>query len=193
MGPQLNSQLQNERLPIQLSKCKKMIISNRHLRELYNDPQIKKKLIAVLVEMTKEEVFSLCLNKDRTGNENSDIDKNPSGNAFKESEILYIPFSNDSWKCRLCISWNEIKYIRDWMSGIETHIGRTNWNKCEKLMIRTVKFNKKIDNKRKEIVELLDSDAEEDQVLKDEKNLTFRYEQMSLCPTALNVHVYSKT
>lgn len=189
------------RLPVQLSKCKRMVISNRHLRELYGDPQIKKRLVAILIEMTKEEVFSVCLNSNNKGakkgaGDDDDTQKSGTGihHTFKDSETLFIPFSNESWKCRLCISWDEIESIRDWMCGVERHMGRTNWNKCGKLMVRNIKFTSSgVSNKRKEIVELIDSDVEEgDFAGKDEKNISFGYQKKLLSPITINVHVYSK-
>lgn len=190
------------RLPVQLSKCKRMVISNRHLRELYGDPQIKKKLAAILIEMTKEEVFSVCSNTNKRGVkggafDDDDTQKNDSLNqhTFKDSETLIIPFTNDSWKCQLIICWDDIEFIRDWMCGVERHLGRTNWNKCGKLMLRKISFAEADTsrNKRKEIIELIDSDIEESELsVRDKKNINFEYEKTLLSPITLNVHVHSK-
>ncbi|GAV26968.1 hypothetical protein PMKS-000429 [Pichia membranifaciens] len=179
-----------------------MVISNRHLRELYGDPQIKKKLAAILIEMSKEEVFSVCLNTYKRGTkggsaDDDDTQKNDSvsHHAFKDSETLIIPFTNDSWKCQLFISWDDIEFIRDWMCGVERHLGRTNWNKCGKLMVRSIKFANAdtTTNKRKEIIELIDSEVEESELpIQDKKTINIEYEKKLLSPITLNVHVHSK-
>lgn len=58
--------------------------------------------------------------------------------------------------------------------GTENHIGRSNWNKCEKLLIRGITFN---DNNN---------------TLQDEKNIKFEYKPTLISPIELNIHVYSK-
>ncbi|KAG0684169.1 hypothetical protein C6P42_004416 [Pichia californica] len=167
-------QEQREKKLVKLSKCKKMIISNRHLKELYSDKGIKSEILLILIELNKEEIFSICLNNCKY-KEIDDNNINTNNNLqFKDSEILYIPFGNESWKCRICISWNEIQEFRNWMCGTENHIGRSNWNKCEKLLIRGITFN---DNNN---------------TLQDEKNIKFEYKPTLISPIELNIHVCSK-
>lgn len=188
MCPKLDNSTNDMRSPVQLSKCKRVMISNRHLRDLYSDKQIRKKLVTILLEMDREEIFSMCLNLKNSSNNDDGEQLNNSNLKFKDSEILYIPFSNESWKCSLCISWNEIEIIRDWISGVERHMGRMNWNKCEKLMIQQIRFVK-----GKQNIQLIDSDDDANGNSDfDTKNIDYDYDKTLLGPITLNIHVYSK-
>jgi hypothetical protein len=176
MGPNI-SKVENEnessRLPVKLSKCKKMIISNRHLRELYNNSNTKQKLRSILFELTKDEVF--FMSKLESNNKN-----------IKDSDKLNIPFNNESWKCQLQISWQEIEILRNWMHGYhERRLGRTDWRKCEMLMLRRLAFDKS-DNKQT----LISSDEEDDELVK--KSIIVQYDKTLLAPVVLNIHVHSK-
>ncbi|KGK37785.1 hypothetical protein JL09_g3054 [Pichia kudriavzevii] len=160
---------------VQLSKVKRVIISNRHLRELYNDDHIKGKLMSILFELEKDEIFSMSKCYD--------------GKDFKDSEQLYIPISNESWKCQIVTSWNEIETLRKWMYGEDIPLSRSQWMKCEKLMIRRLEFDS---SKSISLLSDDESKKEEEEEEDSKKNVTFKYEKSHVAPVSLNIHVHFK-
>lgn len=176
---------------IQLMKYKKIVMSNRHLKELYNDPDTKRKMITILFEMSKEEIFSIAINvkmnefnsdKDREKEKEKEKEK-----GFKDNDKMYLNVSNDSWKCMLYISWNEIEMLRNWMEGYDIRSGRINWRKCEKMMIRELEFAS-FKFKENENGEFVDDSEDESE----KKSLSFKFRKTKISPIAINVHVFSK-
>lgn len=167
---------------VQLMKYKRIVLSNRHLKELYNDDITKKKMFQILFELNREEVMSMATS---VGGTAFDDDKESGGKekGFKETEKVYLNISNESWKCMLFISWLDIQNLRNWMEGYEIRNGRIDWRKCEKVMIRELEFEKN------STVNLL-SDDEEEQDQK--KEFTFKFRNTKVSPFPVNVHVFSK-
>lgn len=106
--------------------------------------------------------------------------------SIKDGEKVYVPLNNESWKCYIFISWEEISQLRDWMIGYDQFIpsssSSSSWKKCERLLTRRVQFDQQ--------VRVGDEDQEEH--AQEEKNLVFRYDRTLMAPVTLNVHVYSK-
>ncbi|TID29025.1 hypothetical protein CANINC_002173 [Pichia inconspicua] len=167
---------------IQLMKYKRIIMSNRHLKELYNDSDTKRKLMTILFEMNKEEIFSIARNvKMNDFNFENDDEKDK---AFKGTDKMYLNVSNYSWKCMIYISWNEIETLRNWMEGYDVRSGRINWKKCEKLMIRELKFESSEDKEDEHF-----SDSDEENV---KKPMDFKFCKTRTAPIPINIHVFSK-
>lgn len=175
-----------------------MIISNRHLRELYNDPLIKKKIMSMLFELDRSEIFAIsgvdCITPGpdpdgKKGGGNTGKAAKPD-RTFKDTDPLMIPFSNETWRCRLDICWNDIESIRNWISGCDQHLVKRNWKRCEELLVRKLKFTQGGSNPFGDDLE--SQQEEEDDDFSAKKNISFYYEKIDVCPIALNIHVHSK-
>lgn len=164
LGPKMKDKADGNQ--VKLSKCKKIILSNRHLRELYTDLEIKQKIKSILFEFSKDEIISVC---------------EKSNKNIKDNDKLSIPFNNDTWKCKMFISWQEIEIIRNWICDYEIHLSKGSyWKKCELMLLRKLEFGKKTFNENEE---------EEDENV---KNINVKYEKTHISPVVLNIHVYSK-
>lgn len=170
---------------LKLNKCKKVIISNKHLRDLYDDEITKTKLTSILLKLTREEFLSISIIPSLSNNGNRRAAMEKDLESIKDGEKVYVPLNNESWKCYIFISWEEISQLRDWMIGYDQFIpssSSSSWKKCERLLTRRVQFDQQ--------VHLGDEDQEEH--AQEEKNLVFRYDRTLMAPVTLNVHVYSK-
>lgn len=80
------------------------------------------------------------------------------------------------------INWNEIEILRNWICGEDTQLGRINWNKCEELLLKSVKF---------EIRSNID-DFSDDETNVETKVTDFSYSKTWLAPIDINIQVCSK-
>lgn len=169
----------NKQQEVHMMKYKRVVISNRHLKELYNDPTTKMKMFTILFKLSREEIFSIATNINMN-NARGDVEKDK---GFKDSEKIYLNLSNESWKCMLYISWNDIQNLRSWIEGYDIRTGRVDWKKYETMMIRELEFRKK--------VEVGEDEGNED-VEKGNKRFNFKFKKTRISPFPINVHVFSK-
>lgn len=174
---------------MKLTKYNKILISNKHVNDIYNNPTTKDKLISILFKLTEDEIYSIC-------NDNSD-----EKGKNKSNEKLKLSLSNESCKCQLIISWDEIVKIRNWFTGYDYHLGTQHWRRCEKLLTRRLEF----DQPKKDTINIDDDDDEngvKDEFANDsdsnneelvKANLIFKYDKTTICPIPLNIHIHWKS
>lgn len=184
---------------LKLNKCKKIIISNKHLTDLYEDRITKEKLVSILLDFDREEFLSVAVIPSLSNNGNNKKSTEKDLDSVKDTEKVYIPLNNESWKCYICICWEEILQFRQWMQGIYSTATASNWRKCTKLLKRRVCFETglKDNNKNEDKVSKEDDDdrnesEREEEEQQDGKNIFFKYDKTYLSPIALKVYVYSK-